>query len=315
MRAGSRRSPAVRPAVWPRAPRRRPGAPSARARPRAGLVSTRADSARRSSGRCAAGASTTSGRRRSAAARSGASQMSKVAPGDRAARAGPARAARCGRFRGHGRGRHLVRRSRGDDWKVGTAEAPVAATYQRAREACGGRTGGPEKSRRKSRRIPVDGARCTAAVHGCDDGCGRPERLHCAGRRPRVLGAMKRTYQPKKRKRARTHGFRARMRRAPAGSRSSAGAPRAASACRSDGRAAAPPARRSAGRERAATARPPVAQRGVRPRLPPGALRRRTATSSCTSSRARRTQGATGRPRARACRSRARSAARSSATA
>ena len=64
-----------------------------------------------------------------------------------------------------------------------------------------------------------------------------------------------------------------------------------------------------------AQARPPVAQRRVRARLPPGPLARQPASSSSTRSRARSAADADRRPAPRACRSRARSAAPSSATA
>ena len=103
---------------------------------------------------------------------------------------------------------------------------------------------------------------------------------------------MKRTYQPKKRKRARTHGFRARMRRAPAASCSSAAATRAASGSPSSGRTPGAEVARAAAGCRAAPSSSASTARAAR-----------TATASwCSTPSRARTDVRRGRPAPRAVR-------------
>ncbi len=105
------------------------------------------------------------------------------------------------------RGRPPVGRRPAKTMERGPPKRPERRLYR----ACRRGSGAPAGAGRKSRGIP-SAVPCTGLCRPCAWECVGHGRARLARRHRLPPHAMKRTYQPKKRKRARAHGFRARMR-------------------------------------------------------------------------------------------------------
>ena len=99
-----------------------------------------------------------------------------------------------------------VGKASGETMERGPPKQPERRLYRPGREGSGA---APEAGRKS--RENLSATRCTRLCSGCVRDCAHPRRARLARRHRHRSHAMKRTYQPKKRKRARTHGFRARM--------------------------------------------------------------------------------------------------------